>query len=240
MPQSAKQRKRTAARARTALPRKRRTSSSQLLARRGMIVLGIVIVASLIIAIVGSFSTSNGGSGAPAGTVSPGDPNQLIAAATKNPSDPNTIGDLADYYDKTGQYQQALFLYQRYLQLRPDDARARVSVGELLLGTGDIPSAQTQFTQAIALKPIAQTAARAHFGLGSAYAALQPPRFIDALNEFQQASDLDPTGEVGGSARDRLLQLQQQLNIATVTVIAPSAPAPSIVGTPGARPTGTP
>jgi len=203
-----------------------------------MVVLGIVVAVSLVVAIVGSVSISDNGT---TSTVpSQSDPNQLIRAATANPNDSDTVGNLADYYDKTGQYQQALVLYQRYLLLRPDDAKAHVSVGELLLGTGDIQGAQSQFAQAIALKPTTMTAARAHLGLGNVYFSLQPPRSGDALREYQQAADLDPSGDVGNEARQRLAVVQQQSTQPSVTVIAPTLPASGAPTTPAARPTGTP
>ncbi|GEM_PF-4851030 len=239
MPSSVQRRKRAANRTRASLPSRRRPTSSQRFARRGIIVLGIVVAASLIVALVGTFTASNSSTSAPT-TPSDTDPNQLIARATANPTDGDTVGNLADYYDKTGQYQQALVLYQRYLQLRPDDARAHVSVGELLLINGDVPGAQSQFIQAIALKPIARTEAQAHLGLGNAYTALQPPRLTDALNEYRLASDLDPSGDIGNSARTRLAGLRQQLRIGTVTVVAPTnAPVNPIVA-PTVGPTGTP
>lgn len=203
-----------------------------------MIALGIVVAASLIVALVGTVASNNQGSTSVA-TPSRSDPNELIRAATANPNDSDTVGALADYYNNTGQYQLALVSFQRYLLLRPDDARAHVSVGELLLGTGDIPGAQSQFVQAIGLKPTDRTAARAHLGLGNVYTSVQPTRPNDALAEYRQAADLDPSGDVGDEARRRLAALQQ-FALSTVTVIAPTLPASAVLGTPSARPTGAP
>ena len=201
-----------------------------------MVVLGIVIAASLVVALVATYTT---GSTNTAGTTVPAadDPNQLIAAATANPNNPDIVGNLANYFDQTGQYQNALVLYQQYLKIRPDDAGAHVSLGELLLASGDTQGAQGQFAQAIALKPTNATAARAHLGLGNAYATLKPPRLSDAISEYQQASALDPTGSTGDSARTRLSGLLPQSG--TVTVIAPggsAAPPPA----PPSPPTPTP
>ena len=124
--------------------------------------------------------------------------------------------------------------------IRDVAARAHVSVGELLLISGDVPGARTQFTQAIALQPAANVAAQAHLGLGNADTALQPPRLTDALNEYRQASDLDPSGDIGSNARSRSAAIQQQVGIGTVTVVAPTtAPAGSSVA-PTVGPTGTP
>ena len=225
---SSTQRRRAANRTRTTLPQRRRPTANQRLARRGLVILGIAVSLSLVIALVATFTTSTTGIPAPT-TLSQTDPNQLIARATASPNDPEAVGALADYYDKTGQYQPALALYQRYVLLRPDDARAHVSVGELLLISGDVPDAENQFAQAIALKPAANVAAQAHLGLGNAYTALQPPRLTDALNEYRQSSELDPSGDIGSNARSRSAAIQQQVGIGTVTVIAPT------VG-----PTGTP
>jgi tetratricopeptide (TPR) repeat protein len=239
MPSSTQRRKRAANRARTTLPQRRRPTSSQRLARRGLVILGIVISLSLVVALVATFTSTSTGTPAPT-TPSQTDPNQLIARATANPDDSNAVGDLADYYDKTGQYPQALVLYQRYLLLQPDDARAHVSVGELLLISGDVAGAQSQFMQAIALNPAANVAAQAHLGLGNAYTALKPPRLPDALSEYRKASDLDPSGAIGDGARSRLIALQQQLGSGTVTVIVPTTAPSGSSAAPTVGPTGTP
>jgi len=217
---AAKQRRTAAAnRARAALPHQRRPTAAETLARRGTVILGIVVVLSLIAAIASSYNT--GGITNPldphATVDRRGDPNALIAAATANPQNADAVHNLADYYGRTGQYANALPLYQRYLQLRPDDAAAHVSTGELLLAGGDTPGAQSQFAQALALKPDDHTAAQAHLGFGSAYAALNPPRLSDAFGELTLAANLDPDGEIGNAARDRLAGLQQQYGVATVT-----------------------
>lgn len=228
---AAKQRRTPAAdRARVALPRQRRPTAAETLARRGTVILGIVVVLSLIAAIASSYNT--GGitiplSGPRATVDRRGDPNALIAAATANPQDADAVHALADYYGRTGQYANALPLYQRYLQIRPEDASAHVSTGELLLAGGDTSGAQGQFAQALALKPDDYTAAQAHLGSGSAYAALNPPRLPDAFNELTLAAKLDPDGEIGNAARDRLAALQQQYGIAAVTATAPTLPTAS-------------
>lgn len=237
MPSSAERRRRTANRARTSLPQRRRPTSNQRFARRGLIVLGILVAAALVVSLVGTITISTNGTPNPT-TPSRTDPSQLIARATASPNDANVVRDLADYYDQTGQYQQALVVYQRYLQLRPDDAQAHTSVGTLLLVSGDVQGAQSQFVQAIGLKAAAHTEAEAHLGLGNVYTLLQPPRLSEALNEYRKSSDLDPSGDIGDSARTRLAGLQQQLSIGTITVIAPTTGAGSAV--PTARPTGTP
>src|SRR5690242_20032210 len=116
MPSSARKRARAVSRARTTLPRRRRVTTSQVIARRGMILLGIVVAASLIVALVGTVASNNQGS-TPLSTPSRSDPNELIRAATANPTDSDTVGALADYYNNTGQYQLALVTFQRYLLL---------------------------------------------------------------------------------------------------------------------------
>jgi len=238
MPSSTQRRKRAANRARTNLPQRRPTSRHRLV-RRGIIIVGIVVAASLVFVLVGTSTPSTNGPSAPT-TPSQTDPNQLIARVAANPNDSGAVGALADYYYTTGQYQQALISYQRYLLLRPDDARAHVSVGVLLLNSGDVPNAENQFAQAIALKPAVDTAAQAHLGLGNAYTALQPPRLTDALNEYRQASELDPAGAAGDEARSRSAAIQQQVGGGTVTIVAPTtAPAGSSI-VPTVGPTGTP
>jgi len=238
MPSATQRRKRAANRARTSLPR-RRSSSGHALARRGIVILGIVVAASLVLALAVTFTSTTTGPPTPT-TPSRTDPNQLIARATANPTDSNAVGDLADYYDKTGQYQSALLLYQRYLTLQPDDAQAHASVGTLLFISGDIAGARSQFLQALALTPTARAAAQAHLGLGKVYTVLQPPRLTDALNEYQQASALDPSGDIGNSARTHIAALQQQLSSGTATVVAPTG-APANGGAPPlSRPSGTP
>jgi tetratricopeptide (TPR) repeat protein len=207
-----------------------------------MIILGIVVAGSLVVALLGTVSSTTQGS-TPTASIAQSDPSQLIRAVTANPNDSDSLGALADYDNQTGQQQQALTLYQKYITLRPDDARARVTLAELLIGSGNLAAAQSQLVQAISFASATtdpQTTARAHLDLGDVYTALQPPRQNDALAEYKQASDLDPSGDVGDQARTKLAALQQQLNVATVSVVAPGAPASGAAGTPPARPTGTP
>ncbi|MHB8648191.1 MAG: hypothetical protein ACYDAR_20620, partial [Thermomicrobiales bacterium] len=68
----------------------------------------------------------------------------------------------------------------------------------------------------------------------------QPPRLTDAMNEYRLASDLDPSGDIGNSARTRLAGLQTQLSIGTVTVIAPTSAPANASAVPTVPPTGTP
>ncbi len=241
MPQNDRRRKQAAARARATLPRRRRSSSGEILARRVTVAIGVVVALSLVIALVGTY---DGNRAAPAPTAdratSPNDPNRLIAAATANPNDADSIGQLADYFGRTGQYQRALELYTRYGDLRPNDAQAHVSIGELSLSQGDAGRAQAEFARTLALNPTPQTAARAHLGLGSIYANIVPPRITDAQNEFNQAITLDPTGEAGGNARDQLVALSQVASATYaispgVTVVV--APPPTV---PRSTPTATP
>lgn len=231
---TAQRRAAAANRARAALPKRRRATASETLARRGTVVLGVLVVVALVIGAIATYSASGTPlSGSNATADRRGDPNALIAAVTANPQSADALIGLADYYSSTGQSSNALPLYQHYLQLRPDDAHAHVSIGELLLAGGDTPGAQTQFAQAIALKPDAPIAAEAHLGLGNAYAVLTPPRLPDALNELTTAANLDPTGDIGSAARDRLASIQAQYGIATVTVAVPAIPTiPSFPGLP--------
>lgn len=244
MPSSSKKRARSANRARTTLPRERRATANQVLARRGMIVLGIVVAAALVGALLSTTSSTTQGSTPTTPPSSQSDPSQLIRAVTANPNDSDSIRSLAEYYYRiAGDPQQALPLYQKYVTLQPNDVSARVTLGELLFGSGDLAGAQSQFVQALTFaSPTTdpQITAEAHLDLGDVYTQLKPPRQNDALAEYKQAGDLDPSGDVGDQARTRLAALQQQLNVATVTVIAPSVPASGAPGTPPARPTGTP
>lgn len=221
--------RRTAAanRARAALPRRRRATAAETLARRGTVILGVIVVVALIVGVIATYD-AGGRTTLPASNATAdrrGDASTLIAAVTANPQSADALVSLADYYARTGQSANALPLYQRSVQLRPDDAHARVSMGELLLAQGDTPGAQTQFAQAIALKPDAPVAAEAHLGLGNAYAVLTPPRLPDALNELMTAANLDPDSDIGSAARDRLANIQAQYGLATVTVAVPTLPA---------------
>lgn len=234
MPQATRRRTQAANRARAALPRRRRPTAGETWARRGTVMIGVLVVVSLVVGLVvanGDLVPTGDAAGASSrATARPdqrrNDPNALIAAATRTPGDAETIGALADYYDQTGQFAAALPLYLRYLQLRPDDARVRVQAGDLLLEGGDVPGAQSQFAGAIALMPADPVAARAHLGLGTAYGALMPPRLADAIAQFTRASALDPTGATGDTARERLAALQRQYG-GGVTVVVPTLPRPA-------------
>jgi len=209
--QTTRRRAAAVARARTALPRRRRAPASETWARRGAVAVGVLVVASLVVGLIVANGDLTPAQATNRATAPPeqrrNDPNALIAAATRNPDDADTVRDLADSLDRSGQFAAALPLYERYVRLRPDDARARLQLGELLLATGDTTQAQAQFSATVALMPPAPLLARAHIGLGDALLRLAPPRPSEAVAAFVQAADLDPDGEAGAAARDRLATL---------------------------------
>lgn len=200
-----------------------------MLARRGTVIIAVVVIASLVIVAVASYGSSGNVAPAPTLRAAQTDPNRLIAAATANPNDAETIQQLADYFGRTGQYQRALDLYTHLVELRPNDATAHVSVGELSLQQGDIARAQREFQQTLVLKPADPIAARAHLGLGEVFGAQTPPRLADAQNELNLAAMLDPTSDTAANARAQLAALPPP---SPASPMMPTASVMVIVATP--------
>jgi len=159
------------------------------------------------------------------------DPNEDIIAAqeTMVANNPDSVEDillLANLLGNTGRLGDAIPLYERALELAPDDTAARVAFAQAL-AAGDLNvDAEFQLLRALEIDPDIQ---QAHYYLAELYVAWDPPRTDEAIAHYWTVVQIDPTTLIGERA-------QTQLD----TLGAGSPPAsPPAGATPQSTPIGT-
>jgi len=77
----------------------------------------------------------------------------LKAALEKNPRDEATLVRLANFYQDAGKFDQAVALYRRALEVRPENVDARTDMGICLREMGRPDEAIAEFRKSIASDP---------------------------------------------------------------------------------------
>lgn len=114
----------------------------------------------------------------------------------KNPGCWMCMSNLGELRAKEGRSDEAVRLYSRMLEIRPQHFRARNNLGALLFARGDLKGAEDQLRKALALKP---DVASAHTNLGAVL--YKQGRLPESVAELTAATRLDPASV---DARDNL------------------------------------
>ena len=85
--------------------------------------------------------------------------------------------ELANLYDRDGDFIEAIKIYMKAIQLRPNDVELRNGLGGVYFNMGAYPEAIKAYNQAIAIRP---KDGRPYFGLGLVYLDL------DNMNALSQ------------------------------------------------------
>jgi tetratricopeptide (TPR) repeat protein len=112
----------------------------------------------------------------------------LLDAQSLDPSEFRWPYYLAHLYRARGDIGKSTALFERVLQLNPDDAAALVWLGNAYLSSGRPDAAQLEFEKALALVPGSLSA---RYGLGRTALALNDPH--RAVTYFEEILKIDPT-----------------------------------------------
>ncbi len=115
--------------------------------------------------------------------------------------DPNLLHQRADERFIRGQYAEAVPLYERILELGPEDAEVLNDLGLALHYMGDTAGAISRLQAAVGMSPELQ---RPWLTLG--FVNLQAGKASAAKEALEHARDLDPDSDIGQEA-ERLLGL---------------------------------
>jgi len=127
--------------------------------------------------------------------------------------------NLAEAYQRLGQYYEAMQEYKSIITLDPKNARAHIGLGVAYYRVGSHDEAIQEYKSALAFDP---NSAIAHFNLGSAYKEVG--RMAEAIPEFQIALKLEPDlfqahyylGQIYqrmGRVQDAIREFEQTLQI---------------------------
>jgi tetratricopeptide (TPR) repeat protein len=97
-------------------------------------------------------------------------------------------GQLADAYAKSKKYDEAATMYQKVLELSPDNAGVHNNLGSLYAQMGKTDLAKAEFEKAAQLDP--NGAARYYFNLGAIL--YNTGKMDDGAGAFKKATELDP------------------------------------------------
>lgn len=112
----------------------------------------------------------------------------FLNAQTLDTSDFRWPYYLAHLYRREGEIDKSTALFERVLQLNPDDAATLVWLGNAYLSSGRPDAARPKFEKALALVPGSLSA---RYGLGRTALALNDPR--RAVTYFEEILKIDPT-----------------------------------------------
>ena len=116
-------------------------------------------------------------------------------------TNPALLHQQADALFTQQRYAEAVLVYRRLLELKPDDSEARNDLGFALLQMGDQQGAIEELRRAVEKGPQLQ---RPWLTLG--FANLQAGNAAEARQALEKARDLDPESDIGQEA-SRLLGL---------------------------------
>lgn len=137
------------------------------------------------------------------------DPNQGVIEEQQTivASRPDDLEDtllLANLLGNSGRLGEAIPLYERAIDLAPDDAGVRVAFARALADGGMSADAELQFVKALELDSNNQ---EAHYYLAELYRAWTPPREAEAIMHYQRAADIDPSTLISERATTQLASL---------------------------------
>lgn len=137
------------------------------------------------------------------------DPNQDLiegqqTVVANNPDDLEETLLLANFLGNSGRLAEAIPLYERAIELAPDDAGVRLGFARALADGGMSADAELQFTRALELDSSNQ---EAHYYLAELYRMWTPPRTDEAIVHYQQAAVIDPSTLISERSRTQLASL---------------------------------
>ena len=211
-----------------ARPTQKRRSASVNPYQRVYAILGVVVAFALIAAVVGppliDFLTQPDDSSEINFDDSSSDPvvEEYQTQIAENPNDADSMAALGSYLGNTGRVDEAIPWYEKALAIAPENWDARLGFARTLATGNKRADAELQFKKVIEARPNDE---QAHFSLAQLYASWIPPRFAEAIAEYQKVIEVGPDTIVAERAAEELAQL---------------GIASPIAGSPVASPVGTP
>jgi tetratricopeptide (TPR) repeat protein len=125
--------------------------------------------------------------------------NELEAKVKANPSDTETLLQLAHLRNDSRFYEEAIINYKEYLDKVPGNADARVDMGVCYYNLAKYDDAKREMEKALEYKPDHQIA---HLNLG--IVNLAAGNLEESKKWFKKTVELDPNSEIGKKAQELL------------------------------------
>lgn len=175
---------------------------------RAFTIFAFAMIAFLIIGTLVVFGGTviGGDDSSPEPTVDEGEAETqaLETRVAENPDDAEAAGVLANIYANEGTVAEAIPLYERAVEARPDDGGLRLAFGIALLRGGNTFDAEIQLNRALELDPDRATAA---YYLGQLEESRQEPDLDAARAWYERTIEIDSESLIADQARQRLDEL---------------------------------
>ncbi|HEX2983110.1 MAG TPA: tetratricopeptide repeat protein [Ignavibacteriales bacterium] len=125
--------------------------------------------------------------------------NQLESAVNANPSDKESLLQLAHLLNDSGFYERAVNRYNQYLKIVPNVPDVLVDLGVCYYSLGKYAEAKTEMMKAIKINPKHQIG---HFNLG--IVALASGNNTEAVDWFNKAVKINPNSDIAKRAKEQI------------------------------------
>jgi tetratricopeptide (TPR) repeat protein len=129
---------------------------------------------------------------------------QLKAKLAMNPNDFSLLSELGDMYFETGQYFDAILIYDKALVVNPMCADCYNDKGLASHYMGDTETAIESFDKAVAINPEST-----HAWLSKGFVLISAGRYQEAIAPLNKVKELDTTG-VQAAEADKFLAIAAQ------------------------------
>lgn len=128
----------------------------------------------------------------------------ISAQQTVVANNPESLEDLlllGNLLGNSDRLSEAIPIYERALEIAPDDVEARVSFARALADGGMNADAELQFNKALEIDPESQPA---HYYLAELYMSETPARTDDAVAHYRRAAEIDSGTLIGERSQTQL------------------------------------
>ncbi|MBA3276162.1 MAG: hypothetical protein H0T72_10230 [Chloroflexia bacterium] len=134
--------------------------------------------------------------------------NDIITAqqtiVAENPNDVENLLLLANLLGNSDHLDEPIPLYEKALQIAPEDVDARVSFARALADGDELERSEMEFLNALERDADSQ---QANYYLAELYLAWTPPRVQEAVTFYEQAAQIDPGTLIGERSAEQLEML---------------------------------
>ena len=129
---------------------------------------------------------------------------ELNERIENDPTDFHAYLELGTMYSMIGRYEEASEYYESYIELQPNDNRVRNALAEMYTNSGNFEKAISHLEEASRIDPDDEFAL---YNLGVIFASKGDT--LSAKDAWQKLVDKNPASEMGISAGQNLLKLQE-------------------------------
>jgi tetratricopeptide (TPR) repeat protein len=148
---------------------------------------------------------------------------QLQAKLAQDPSDKDALYELGEIYFEATRFEDAISTLTKLVDLDPQNKNALTDIGTANFNLGNPDLAKEWWQKVLAIDP---NDVQAHYNMGFVYANAEPRDLPGAVKEWETVVQLDPTSQLGQTAKVHVEGLKAQLTVTPAAGLAATTPAP--------------